>query len=121
MRSDVAHANILVVPGARSAISFKDDLHILDWAGPSNNAVNDICLYRELETLGAAGLLKGFRSTTHWAALDRLKHWDALLLQKRVVEEGKIMMAAGVPAGIDMGLRLAEKIGGQPLAEVSLY
>jgi transcriptional regulator GlxA family with amidase domain len=67
--------------------------------------------------LGAAGLLKGVKATSHWAALDRLSAWGAEPVQARVVESGKIMTAAGVSAGIDMALTLAAKIAGQPVAE----
>lgn len=67
--------------------------------------------------LGAAGLLQGKLATTHWAVLDRLKTWEAIPVSSRIVEEGKIITAAGVSAGIDMALLLAAKIAGQQVAE----
>lgn len=49
--------------------------------------------------------------------LDRLSVWGAQPIEKRIVESGKIITAAGVSAGIDMALMLAEKIAGKSVAE----
>ena len=56
-------------------------------------------------------------ATSHWAVLDRLSLWGAYPVNKRVVEDGKVITAAGVSAGIDMALQLAAKIAGQQFAE----
>ena len=56
--------------------------------------------------LGAAGILEGKRATTHWAYLDSLAEYGAEPVAERVVEDGKVMTAAGVSAGIDMALTL---------------
>src|SRR5207237_10095469 len=66
--------------------------------------------------LGAAGLLRGLRATTHWALLERLRDLGAEPVAERVVEQGKIITAAGVSAGIDMALRLVARVGGDDLA-----
>lgn len=62
--------------------------------------------------LGAAGLLKGRRATSHWLALDRLRDFGAEPTGERVVFDGKYVTAAGVSAGIDMGLTLVGRIAG---------
>jgi transcriptional regulator GlxA family with amidase domain len=67
--------------------------------------------------LGAAGILMGMRATTHWAALERLALWGASPTRARIVEEGKVITAAGVSAGIDMALYLSEKIAGKAFAQ----
>ena len=67
--------------------------------------------------LGAAGLLDGKRATTHWAVLDMLRDFGATPVSERVVEEGKILTAAGVSSGIDMALRLASYIAGDEVAQ----
>jgi transcriptional regulator GlxA family with amidase domain len=67
--------------------------------------------------LAAAGLLEGKEATTHWASLERLKQYGAIPTGRRVVEQGKIMTAAGVSAGIDMGLTLAARIAGDEFAQ----
>ena len=60
--------------------------------------------------LGAAGLLKGFKATTHWLALDSLRHFGAEPVAERVVVDRNRMTGAGVTAGIDFALTLAAKI-----------
>ncbi|WP_236241915.1 DJ-1/PfpI family protein [Streptomyces sp. CC228A] len=67
--------------------------------------------------LGAAGLLKGRRATSHWTALDRLRDFGAEPVDERVVFDGKYVTGAGVSAGIDMGLSLAGRIGGDRHAQ----
>src|SRR5439155_1731550 len=64
-----------------------------------------------------AGILKGLEATTHWAALDTLAELGAKPTLKRVVEQGKIITAAGVSSGIDMGLVLAARIAGDEYAQ----
>jgi transcriptional regulator GlxA family with amidase domain len=49
--------------------------------------------------------------------MDRLKIWGAIPTEHRVVEDGKIITAAGVSAGLDMALVLTAKLAGQALAE----
>src|SRR2546430_15608972 len=63
--------------------------------------------------LGAAGILRGLRATTHWLSLDMLRDLGAEPTLERVVEEGKGITAAGAAAGVDMGLRLAPRIPGR--------
>lgn len=67
--------------------------------------------------MGAAGLLSGLKATTHWAALDRLEKWGAIPTHSRMVEDQKIITAAGVSAGIDMALHLAKKVAGDNFAK----
>jgi len=67
--------------------------------------------------LAAAGLLEGKEATTHWASLDRLADYGAIPTGRRVVEQGKIVTAAGVSSGIDMGLTLAARIAGDEYAQ----
>jgi len=67
--------------------------------------------------LAAAGLLDGVEATTHWAARDSLAELGAVPVTERVVERGKLITAAGVSAGIDMALTLAERIAGETVAQ----
>ncbi|MEY2407124.1 MAG: hypothetical protein QOG39_2040, partial [Acidimicrobiaceae bacterium] len=67
--------------------------------------------------LGAAGLLKGKRATTHWLAMDQLEDLGAEPTSERVVFDGKVVTAAGVSAGIDMALRLLAEIAGDDMAQ----
>jgi transcriptional regulator GlxA family with amidase domain len=66
--------------------------------------------------LAAAGILEGLEATTHWMALDQLAEFGATPVSRRVVEQGKVITAAGVSAGIDMALTLAGRIAGEDIA-----
>lgn len=72
--------------------------------------------------LGAAGLLKGRRATTHWASFDLLRYFGAIPIDERVVVDGDWVFAAGVTAGIDGALRLAAELRGEDAAKmIQLY
>ncbi len=67
--------------------------------------------------LGAAGLLNGLEATTHWAAREQLRSFGATPVTQRIVEQGKVITAAGVSAGIDMALHLTRRIAGDEVAQ----
>jgi cyclohexyl-isocyanide hydratase len=67
--------------------------------------------------LGAAGLLKGRRATTHWYAHDFLAKFGAIPVHARVVRDGNLITAGGVTAGIDFGLAVVAELLGQAQAE----
>ncbi len=67
--------------------------------------------------LGAAGVLEGLEATSHWLELEALGEYGARPTDSRVVEQGKVITAAGVSAGIDMALTLAGRIAGKEFAE----
>ena len=68
--------------------------------------------------LGSAGLLKGYKATTHWAAHDRLEALGAIPTQGRYVIDRNRATGGGVTAGIDFGLALMAQIAGEDLAKV---
>lgn len=116
--SDLTEADILFLPGAGNATTLAHNLETLDWIRTIHSTstwTTSVCTGSLI--LGRAGLLKGVKSTTHWAAHDRLKLFGAIPIEARIVEDGKFMTAAGVSAGIDMALLLAAKISGQKIAE----
>ena len=72
--------------------------------------------------LGAAGLLKGRRATTHWASFELLPYFGATPVDERVVMDGDWIFAAGVTSGIDGALRLAAELRGEDAAKtIQLY
>jgi transcriptional regulator GlxA family with amidase domain len=114
---DVNSADILVVPGAATATALRDAPELLEWIQKIDRSTcwtTSVCTGSLI--LGAAGLLKGKKATSHWAVLERLAHWGATPVHCRVVEDGKLITAAGVSAGIDMALILAAKIAGNAAA-----
>ncbi|HZW69422.1 MAG TPA: DJ-1/PfpI family protein, partial [Hanamia sp.] len=68
--------------------------------------------------LAAAGLLKDKEATSHWAALEMLSSFGAKPVTRRYIQQGKIITAAGVSAGIDMALYLAQLIEGEKYARM---
>jgi cyclohexyl-isocyanide hydratase len=66
--------------------------------------------------LGAAGLLKGKRATSHWAAIDHLEALGAIPVREKVVIDGNIVTGAGVTSGIDFALKLAAILDGEAVA-----
>ncbi|HLZ65658.1 MAG TPA: DJ-1/PfpI family protein [Aliidongia sp.] len=67
--------------------------------------------------LGAAGLLRGRRATTHWMSHGLLAEFGATPVRARVVVDGRIITGGGVTAGIDFGLTVVAEIAGRALAE----
>ena len=67
--------------------------------------------------LGAAGLLKGKRATTHWASHHLLATLGAIPVQARVVRDGNLMTGGGVTAGIDFALAMIAEVAGREVAE----
>lgn len=116
--TDVRSADLLLVPGAGNATTLREFPDVLEWIRSIHTTTiwtTSVCTGSLI--LGAAGILSGIRATTHWAAFDRLNAWNAHPIKKRVVEDGKIITAAGVSAGIDMALLLASKVAGEAFAQ----
>ncbi|MBV9287448.1 MAG: DJ-1/PfpI family protein [Hyphomicrobiales bacterium] len=67
--------------------------------------------------LGAAGLLKGKRATTHWGFHHLLAAYGAIPTRGRVVRDGSLMTGGGVTAGIDFALALVAELAGREVAE----
>ena len=67
--------------------------------------------------LGAADILDGLRATTHWLFFDQLREFGAEPTLERVVEQGKVITAAGVSSGNDMALHLVQLIAGDDVAQ----
>ena len=117
--SEVIRPDVVVVPGGIG------NRLLLDPEGPyprwiaevheSTLWTTSVCTGSLL--LAAAGLLHGVEAATHWAARDALAELGAVPVAQRVVVRGKIVTAAGVSAGIDMALSLAERIAGTEVAQ----
>jgi putative intracellular protease/amidase len=67
--------------------------------------------------LGAAGLLKGYKATSHWAARDALAEFGAIPTDARVVRDRNRITGAGVTAGLDFGLTMVAELRGTIYAE----
>jgi transcriptional regulator GlxA family with amidase domain len=114
---DIEFADILVVPGGDVATQVNEQ-NVLEWIRRLHTTTRwttSVCVGSLI--LGAAGLLKGLQATTHWNAMEALKLFGAEPVSKRFVQQGKIMTAAGVSAGIDMALALIALEYGDEVAQ----
>jgi putative intracellular protease/amidase len=117
--ADVPHPDIIVIPGGPGPLPLAADGPLLTWlrtADETSTWTTSVCTGSLL--LAAAGLLRGRRATSHWLALEELKRHGAEPTGERVVTDGKYVTAAGVSAGIDMGLALLGKIAGDTHAQI---
>ena len=116
--AEVPHPEVLVFPGGTGTRPLLEDEAILDWvrgAHETSTWTTSVCTGSLV--LAAAGVLDGLEATTHWLELETLDKLGARSTSKRVVEQGKIVTAAGVSSGIDMALLLASRIAGEEFAK----
>ncbi|MEG8279039.1 DJ-1/PfpI family protein [Streptomyces sp. AHA2] len=117
--ADVPSPDIVVVPGGPGPLPLASDGPLAGWlrtADATSTWTTSVCTGSLL--LAAAGLLRGRRATSHWLALDELRRHGAEPTGERVVTDGKYVTAAGVSAGIDMGLTLLGRIAGDDHARI---
>ncbi|HEY2282573.1 MAG TPA: DJ-1/PfpI family protein [Solirubrobacteraceae bacterium] len=113
-----AHPEIVLVPGGPGQAALMRDGPVHEWlrgAHETSTWTTSVCTGSLI--LAAAGLLEGRRATSNWQALDELRELDVEVSSERVVFDGKLATSAGVTAGIDMALRLIERIAGPELAQ----
>jgi cyclohexyl-isocyanide hydratase len=109
--------DILVVPGGPGQQALMEDEAVLGFIrdrAATARYVYSVCTGALI--CGAAGLLRGVKSTTHWGSFGLLKYFGAIPVDERVVLDGKHLSAAGVTAGIDGALRLAALLRGDRAA-----
>ena len=110
---------VIVVPGGMSTFEHAQDQKLLDWirkAHESSVWTTSVCSGSLI--LAAAGLLRGRRATSHWMVVPMLRTFGVTPVDDaRIVRAGRIVTAAGVSAGIDLGLWLAAEIGGEAQAK----
>jgi cyclohexyl-isocyanide hydratase len=110
--------DVLCIPGGAGINALLEDAEVLDFVraqAARARYVTSVCSGSLV--LGAAGLLKGRRATTHWLSHDFLAKFGAIPVQGRVVRDGNLITAGGVTAGIDFGLAVVAELAGQAQAE----
>jgi cyclohexyl-isocyanide hydratase len=116
--ADAPPLDVLHVPGGFGQEALMADEAVLGWIrrqAAGATSVFSVCTGALL--LGAAGLLRGRRATTHWASFHLLPYFGATPVDERVVVDGDWVFAAGVTAGIDGALRLAAALRGADAAK----
>jgi transcriptional regulator GlxA family with amidase domain len=122
--ADVPELDILIIPGGYGAeeIEINNEI-ILDWIRGQSSKVNllaSVCTGAFL--LAKAGLLDGKKATTHWMDIDRIeKEYPKIDIQRGIkyVDEGSIITAAGISAGIDMSFHIIKKFLGSEIARTT--
>jgi len=118
--SDCPRPDILLVPGGYGTRREMHNKALTGWirqkAGEAQ-LVLSVCTGALL--LAKAGLLEGLSATTHFMALDLLRETapnTSVLADERIVDNGKVILSAGVSAGIDMSLYVVGKLLGEGAA-----
>jgi putative intracellular protease/amidase len=114
----VSAPDLVLVPGGKGSRPLMHDEELLQWLRDVDRTTKwttSVCTGSLL--LGAAGLLDGKRATSNWLVLDALRQFGADPVGGRWVEDGKVLTAAGVTAGIDMALHLVAVEAGPEVAQ----
>ncbi|WP_284747915.1 DJ-1/PfpI family protein [Amycolatopsis sp. RTGN1] len=116
--AEAPQLDVLHVPGGFGQENLMADDEVLGWL--RTQAAGATCVFSVCTgalLLGAAGLLRGRRATTHWSAFELLPYFGAEAVDERVVVDGDWVFAAGVTAGIDGALRVAADLRGDEAAQ----
>ena len=110
--------DLLCVPGGPGQIDLMEDEQTLAFIRRKSEEVSlltSVCTGSLV--LGAAGLLQGYKATTHWASLEQLALLGAEPVAERVVEDRNRITGAGVTSGIDFALCVVAKLRGAETAQ----
>ena len=112
--------DVLFVPGGFGTAAVMMDAQALAFLrerGQSARYITSVCSGSLI--LAAAGLLQGYKATTHWSSLEVLASFGVDVVKSRVVIDRNRMTGGGVTAGIDFGLTLLAKLRGDDAAKLS--
>jgi len=116
--AEVERCALLCVPGGFGTVEAMEDEELVAQVrrlAAGARYVTSVCTGSFV--LGAAGLLKGKRATSHWAWRDLLSAFGAMPDPARVVRDGNVITGGGVTAGIDMALTVVAEIAGADFAQ----
>lgn len=110
--------DVICIPGGGGIGDLMEDETVLSYIrlqAATARFVTSVCTGALV--LGAAGLLRGRRATTHWASHALLAPLGAIPVRERVVRDGNLLTGGGVTAGIDFALTLAAELVGTEAAQ----
>ena len=116
--ADCPQLDVICVPGGAGTDDMVNDEEMLDFLrrqATGARYITSVCTGSLV--LGAAGLLKGYRATTHWSAIDHLAPFGAVPTKTRVCVDRNRITGGGVTAGIDFALTLVSIVVDRPTAE----
>jgi cyclohexyl-isocyanide hydratase len=117
--ADCPTLDVICVPGGSGVGALMEDPQTLDFLSTQAQTaryVTSVCTGALV--LGAAGLLRGRKATTHWAYHDMLAPLGAIPVQDRVVRDGNLLTGGGITAGIDFALTLAAELYSEAAAQL---
>ncbi len=117
--ADCPQLDVICVPGGIGTDDMVNDAEMLDFLrkqAAGAKYVTSVCTGSLV--LGAAGLLKGYRATTHWSAMDHLAPFGAVPTKTRVCVDRNRISGGGVTAGIDFALTLVSLLVDRQTAEM---
>ncbi|SDZ67110.1 isonitrile hydratase [Pseudomonas sp. NFIX28] len=109
--ADCPQLDVICIPGGSGVGPLMEDAQTLDFIrrqAAQARYVTSVCTGSLV--LGAAGLLRGKRATTHWAYHHLLEALGAIAVQERVVRDGNVLSGGGITAGIDFALTLVGEL-----------
>jgi putative intracellular protease/amidase len=115
---EIPEPEVIVMPGGYGTRALMHEEPLLGWlrhAHQMSTWTTSVCTGSLV--LAAAGILEGLEATSHFSVLGLLERYGARPVPRRVVEQGKVITAAGVSSGIDMALGLAARIAGDDVAQ----
>jgi cyclohexyl-isocyanide hydratase len=110
--------DVICVPGGPGQISLMEDdetLQFLKRIAATCRLITSVCTGSLV--LGAAGLLTGYRATSHWSSVDQLALLGAEPVSERVVRDRNRLTGAGVTSGIDFALTVVADLLGEDVAQ----
>jgi transcriptional regulator GlxA family with amidase domain len=114
--ADCPQPDILIVPGGWGTRQQMNNLRLTNWIKEmaSKELILSVCTGALL--LAKAGLLEGLTATTHHGAIDLLRQSapnTTVVTNRRFVDNGKVILSAGISAGIDMSLHVVSRLLGK--------
>jgi cyclohexyl-isocyanide hydratase len=116
--ADCPQLDVICVPGGAGTDDMVNDEEMLQFLRSQATAakyITSVCTGSLV--LGAAGLLRGYRATTHWTAMEFLEAYGAIPAKTRVCVDRNRISGGGVTAGIDFALTLVSILVDRPTAE----
>ena len=116
--ADCPDLDLICIPGGFGIDNAMRDRELIDFVrrqAVQAQYVTSVCTGAFI--LGAAGLLRGKRATTHWSYHDELARVGATPTAGRVVRDGNLFTGGGVTAGIDFALTIVREIAGESMAQ----
>lgn len=116
---DAPGADVLFVPGGHGVTAMLDDERCMHYLRTAQHPwITSVCTGALL--LAAAGLLRGYRATTHWRYMELLELGGAIPVRdQRIVTDRNRITGGGVTAGIDFGVALLATVAGEETARIA--